>query len=49
MKWRHLFRRAERLAQNKKELQFHFEAETEENLARGMSREEAYAAARKAR
>ncbi len=46
MKWR-VFRRAERLTENAQELQFYIEAETEENIARGMSREAAYSAARR--
>jgi len=47
MKWPHVFRRAHRLAENARELQFYLEAETEDNIARGMSRDEAYSAARR--
>ncbi len=47
MKWPRVFRRAERLAENAQELEFYLEAETEDNIARGMSREAAYSAARR--
>lgn len=47
MKWPRVFRRAERLAENARELQFYIEAETEDNIARGMSPDQAYAAARR--
>jgi hypothetical protein len=47
MGWRHLFRRAERVAESAEELQFYLDAETEDNIARGMSPEEARAAARR--
>ncbi len=47
MRWPRIFHRAERLAQNAHELQFHLEAETEDNIARAMSRAKAYAAARR--
>ncbi len=47
MKWPRAFRRAERLAENAQELQFYLEAETEDNMARGMSRGAAYSAARR--
>ncbi len=41
------FRGAQRLAENAQELQFYLEAEAEEKMARGMSRDEAYLAARR--
>jgi len=47
MRWISVFRRAKRLSENAQELQFYLEAETEDNIGRGMSREEAYSAARR--
>jgi len=47
MGWRHFFRRAERVAESGQELQFYLDAETEDNIARGMSPEEARSAARR--
>jgi putative ABC transport system permease protein len=43
----HFFRRAKRLADNRQELQFHIDAETEDNIARGMLPEAARTAARR--
>jgi putative ABC transport system permease protein len=47
MKWLHSFRRARRHAESGWEIQFYLDQETEDNVARGMSPEEARATARK--
>jgi len=47
MGWRHWFRRADRVAESAEELQFYLDAETEDNIARGMPPEEARTAARR--
>jgi hypothetical protein len=43
----HFFRRAKRFAESREELEFYIESETEDNIARGMSREDARASARR--
>src|SRR5258705_9034118 len=45
MSWRHLLRRAQRDAESAQDIQFYLESETEDNIARGMSPDEARAAA----
>lgn len=47
MRWLRFFRRNQRDAECAREIQFHLDAETEDNLARGLSPEEARAAAQK--
>ncbi|MGH9630723.1 MAG: ADOP family duplicated permease, partial [Bryobacteraceae bacterium] len=45
MRWRRFFRRAQRDEEIARDIQFYLDTETEENLARGMSREQARRAA----
>jgi hypothetical protein len=47
MKWRRFFHRARRDAESARDIQFYLDTETDENIARGMSPEEARRAARK--
>ncbi|MGH9583749.1 MAG: ABC transporter permease, partial [Bryobacteraceae bacterium] len=47
MYWRRFFHRAKRIEESSEEIQFYIDTETEENLARGMSPQEARSVARK--
>lgn len=47
MRWPRILRRKQRLAEHAREMEFYLQAETEDKMARGMSREEAYWAARR--
>jgi predicted permease len=47
MSWRRFLRRANRDAESARDIQFYLDTETEDNLARGMTPEEARAAARR--
>jgi len=47
MNWRRFFSRSDRLSELSREIEFHVQAETEENIARGMAAGEARLAARR--